>query len=55
MPLGYLSLILHAHLPFIRHPEYPEFLEERWLFEAITECYVPLIRVFQRSEERRVG
>ena len=47
MPLGYLSLILHAHLPFIRHPEYPEFLEERWLFEAITECYVPLIRVFQ--------
>ncbi|MEW5954236.1 MAG: 1,4-alpha-glucan branching protein domain-containing protein [Bacillota bacterium] len=47
MTTGYLALVLHAHLPFIRHPEYPEFLEERWLFEAITECYVPLIRVFQ--------
>ena len=47
MPLGFLSLVLHAHLPFVRHPEHPEFLEERWLFEAITECYVPLIRVMQ--------
>ena len=28
MPTGYFSLILHAHLPFVRHPEYPEFLEE---------------------------
>jgi 1,4-alpha-glucan branching enzyme len=45
-PVGYLSLVLHAHLPFVRHPEHPEFFEERWLFEAITECYVPLIRAF---------
>jgi 1,4-alpha-glucan branching enzyme len=37
MPLGYFSLILHAHLPFVRHPEYPEFLEEDWFYEAITE------------------
>jgi 1,4-alpha-glucan branching enzyme len=42
---GYLSLVLHGHLPFVRHPEHPEFFEERWLFEAITECYVPLIKV----------
>ena len=40
---GYLSLLLHAHLPFVRHPEHPRFLEENWLFEAITECYIPLI------------
>ncbi len=45
MPTGYLSLVLHAHLPFVRHPEHREFFEERWLFEAITECYLPLIRV----------
>ena len=38
-----LAIILHAHLPFVRHPEYPEFLEEDWLFEAITECYIPLL------------
>ena len=42
---GYLSLILHAHLPFVRHPEYDKFLEENWLFEAITETYVPLIQI----------
>lgn len=43
---GYLALILHGHLPFVRHPEYSEFLEEDWLFEAITESYLPLLDVF---------
>lgn len=51
MPTGYFSLILHAHLPFVRHPEYPEFLEEDWLFEAITEVYLPLIFRFNRLLE----
>ncbi|MBA2607220.1 MAG: DUF1957 domain-containing protein [Acidobacteria bacterium] len=51
MPTGYFSLILHAHLPFVRHPEYPEFLEEDWLFEAITEVYLPLIFIFQNLHE----
>src|SRR5437899_55892 len=40
---GYLSLVLHAHLPFVRHPEHEKFLEETWLFEAITETYLPLL------------
>lgn len=40
-----LALLLHAHLPFVRHPEHDDFLEERWLFEAIAEVYVPLLRV----------
>ena len=48
---GYFSLILHAHLPFVRHPEYPEFLEEDWLYEAITEVYLPLIFIFQNLYE----
>ena len=47
MAKGYLSLILHAHLPFVRHPEYDDFLEEDWLYEAITETYVPLIKVLE--------
>src|SRR6476659_4439885 len=51
MPVGYFSLILHAHLPFVRHPEYPEFLEEDWLYEAITEVYLPLIFIFQSLYE----
>ena len=44
---GHLSLVLHAHLPFVRHPEHPKFLEENWLFEAITETYLPLLEVFE--------
>jgi 1,4-alpha-glucan branching enzyme len=40
---GQLSIVLHAHLPFVRHPEHERFLEEAWLFEAITESYLPLI------------
>lgn len=47
---GYLALVLHAHLPFVRHPEHEFFLEENWLFEAITETYVPLLLVFQGWE-----
>lgn len=45
---GYLALVLHAHLPYIRHPEHENFLEERWLFEAITETYIPLLKMFER-------
>lgn len=48
MALGYLAVVLHAHLPFIRHPEQPEFLEERWLFETITGCYIPLLNVIEK-------
>src|SRR5437660_6613698 len=45
---GSLALVLHAHLPFVRHPEHEHFLEEDWLFEAITETYIPLLRMMQR-------
>ena len=47
MATGYLALILHAHLPFVRHPEHPEFLEEDWLYEAITETYIPLVQMLE--------
>src|SRR5215211_1010335 len=49
-PVGYLSLVLHAHLPYVRHPEYDDFLEEDWLYEAITETYIPLLEVFESLE-----
>jgi 1,4-alpha-glucan branching enzyme len=49
-PLGYLCLVLHAHLPFVRHPEYDDFLEEDWFYEAITETYIPLLEVFDGLE-----
>src|SRR5271154_179471 len=50
MPLGYLCLVLHAHLPYVRHPEYEDFLEEDWLYEAITETYIPLLDHFDGLE-----
>jgi 1,4-alpha-glucan branching enzyme len=45
---GYLCLVLHAHLPYIRHPEYEYFLEENWFYEALTETYIPLLDLFER-------
>jgi 1,4-alpha-glucan branching enzyme len=55
MASGYLALVLHAHLPFVRHPEHERFLEEEWLFEAITETYVPLLRMMQRLQADAVA
>ncbi len=46
-PKGYWCLQLHAHLPYVRHPEFPDFLEEDWLYEAISETYLPLLSVFE--------
>lgn len=54
MTEGYFALVLHAHLPYIRHPEDPGIMEERWLFEAITECYIPLIRSFEKMVKEGV-
>jgi 1,4-alpha-glucan branching enzyme len=44
---GYHAMVLHAHLPYVRHPEYDYFLEEHWLYEAITETYVPLLVMYE--------
>ncbi|PID37957.1 MAG: hypothetical protein CSB49_08055 [Proteobacteria bacterium] len=43
-----LALVLHAHLPFVRHPEHEVFLEEEWLYEAISETYIPLLSLCER-------
>jgi 1,4-alpha-glucan branching enzyme len=47
MPKGYLAIIFHAHLPFVRHPEHQHSLEENWLYEAVTEVYLPLLLVLE--------
>ena len=46
---------MHAHLPFVRHPEYKEFLEERWFFEAITETYIPLLNTLGSLTKDKVS
>ncbi|HMQ52262.1 MAG TPA: DUF1957 domain-containing protein [Anaerolineae bacterium] len=54
MPKGYLAFVLHAHLPFVRHPEHDLFLEERWFFEAMSETYLPLIKVLDQLVAEQV-
>jgi len=54
MTNGYWIPVLHSHLPFVKHPEYDYFLEEHWLFEAISECYIPLLMQMKRMEEEGI-
>jgi 1,4-alpha-glucan branching enzyme len=51
---GSLAVVLHAHLPFVRHPEHKRHLEERWFYEALIECYLPLIDMFDRLHDEGV-
>lgn len=50
---AHLALILHAHLPYVR-PAGAEILEERWLYEAVAETYVPLLWALERLRADRV-
>ena len=54
MDQGYIALVLNAHLPFVRQPDFPRFLEERWLFEALSETYLPLLRVLRNLESEEI-
>src|SRR6266850_609327 len=47
MAIGYLATVLHAHLPYVRHPEDATVMEEQWLYEAITGTYLPLVQMFE--------
>ncbi|MFH2069766.1 MAG: 1,4-alpha-glucan branching protein domain-containing protein [Elusimicrobiota bacterium] len=53
-PKGYLCLMLHAHLPYIRHPEYEDFLEEDWFYEGVVETYIPLLSCFEKLLEEGI-
>ena len=53
-PRGYLCFVLHAHLPYVRHPEKEFYLEEQWLFEAITETYLPILDFLDHMARDRV-
>jgi 1,4-alpha-glucan branching enzyme len=49
-----LALVLHAHLPFVRHPEHEQFLEESWLYEATLETHLPLLECLDRWQQDRL-
>jgi 1,4-alpha-glucan branching enzyme len=52
---GRIALVLHAHLPAVRHPEHEDFLEERWLYEAVTETYIPLLEVLAALDHEHIA
>jgi 1,4-alpha-glucan branching enzyme len=49
MAAGALALVLHAHLPYVRSGE-PGSLEEDWYFQALQECYIPLLRILEAAQ-----
>ena len=48
MSNGALALVLHAHLPYVRSVV-PGSLEEDWFFQALMECYLPLLEVLEQA------
>ena len=45
---GALALVLHAHLPYVRSAQAGS-LEEDWFFQALLECYLPLLSVLEEA------
>ena len=52
---AYLIFVLNTHMPYVVNPisDYP--IEETWLFEAVLECYLPLVEVFSHLIEDGVN
>ncbi len=48
MDNGALALVLHAHLPYVRATE-QNSLEEDWFFQALIECYLPLLETLESA------
>ncbi|MCX7934597.1 MAG: DUF4912 domain-containing protein, partial [Planctomycetota bacterium] len=51
---GCWALVLHQHLPFVRHPEYDVSLEEQWFCEAVLSVYTQLLHLFWRLERDKI-
>ncbi len=52
MTKGNLAIVLHAHLPYVRSEE-PGSLEEDWFFQALVECYLPLLETLEEASEAK--
>lgn len=53
MGKGYLSLMLHGHLPFVlAHGTWPHGAD--WVFEAAAETYLPLLQILRAAEIERI-
>lgn len=52
-PQGTVSFLLHAHLPYGIRPDLETSLEQAWLFEAVTGCYLPLFKMLDSLPTRK--
>ena len=52
MAKGELAIVLHAHLPYVRSAQEGS-LEEDWFFQALLECYLPLIEILETSSKTK--
>lgn len=48
------SIVLNAHIPWVRHPEVPQCLEEDWLHSTILETHLPLLEMLLRLRNEKV-
>ena len=52
MTYMYTTLVLNAHLPYVRHRE-ANHIEERRFFEALSDSYIPLLWILEDNEINR--
>ena len=53
MHSGNFVLVLHTHLPWVlHHGTWPHGVD--WLTEAVAECYIPLLNVFNELMEEGI-
>lgn len=52
--MGYWALVLHQHLPYVRHQEYNVSLEEQWFFEAVVSVYTQIINIMWTLEREKI-
>ena len=51
--IGYITFVLHTHIPYVRkHGKWP--FGEEWVYEAISETYLPLLMEFERLRDSGV-
>jgi 1,4-alpha-glucan branching enzyme len=49
-PSGYVTFVLHSHLPYVvHHGTWPHGLD--WLHEAAAETYLPMLRMFAELQQ----
>ncbi len=42
---GFVAIVLHAHLPYVKQPSDFLTIEEKWYYEALVDVYLPLIEM----------